>query len=91
MSQEKKMFEIRDERGTLMEDWSSTGSLYRGDRLPGYGGEKLQSKFNPEEEEKQTEGDAGRDERVKDNREVTAMRGKKDESCGVMIKGRGGQ
>lgn len=91
MNQEKKMFEIREERATLMEDWSLTGSLYRGDRLPGYRGEKLQSKFNPEEEEKQTERDAGRDERVKDNGEVTRMREKKDERCGVMIKGRGGQ
>lgn len=35
-----------------MEDLSKTGSLHMGDRLPGYSGEKLQSKFNPGEEER---------------------------------------
>lgn len=39
--------------GKLVEDLSSTGSLHMGDRLPGYSREKLQSKINPGEEDRE--------------------------------------
>lgn len=45
-------------RGKLVEDLSTTGSLHTGgDRLPGYSGERLQSKINPGEDDREEEGE----------------------------------
>lgn len=46
--------------GKLVEDLSTTGSLHMGDRLPGYSGEKLQSKINPGEEDREETKEEGR-------------------------------
>lgn len=47
-------------RGKLVEDLSTTGSLHTGgDGLPGYSGERLQSKINPGEEEDEDEDEDG--------------------------------
>lgn len=46
--------------GKLVEDLSTTGSLHMGDRLPGYSGEKLQSKINPGEEEREETKEEGK-------------------------------
>ncbi len=55
----------REQNRKLKEDLSMAGSLHMGDRLPGYSGEKLQSKFKPGEEER--EAGVERDEKVRED------------------------
>lgn len=45
-------------RRKLVEDQSTIGSLHTGgDRLPGYSRERLQSKINPGEDDREEEGE----------------------------------
>lgn len=62
--------------GKLVEDLSTTGSLHTGgDRLPGYSGERLQSKINPGEDDREEEGE---DEDEDGTQVRRKMRGKKN-------------